>query len=128
MGSAAANPLLFLAGRTMAQLRELARNTSLSTIYSRLSRSQLIDALQEVLPEQSSAVEDQAPRSLRKNRLNGRILPSRELITLRWVWFSPFQRFRTRDFRCFALLGLPDRCRLGTPLGNRLFMPPPSPV
>ena len=61
MGSAAANPLLSLAGRTMAQLRELARNTSLSTIYSRLSRSQLIDALQEVLPEHSPAIEDQAP-------------------------------------------------------------------
>jgi uncharacterized protein len=71
MGSAAANPLLFLAGRTMAQLRELARNTSLSTIYSRLSRSQLIDALQEVLPEQSSAVEDQAPRAVAVSATDG---------------------------------------------------------
>jgi hypothetical protein len=61
MGSAAANPLLSLAGRTMAQLRELARNTPLAGVYSRLSRSQLIDALQEVLPDQSPAFEDQAP-------------------------------------------------------------------
>jgi hypothetical protein len=32
MGSAAANPLLSLAGRTMAQLRELARNTPLAGV------------------------------------------------------------------------------------------------
>jgi len=61
MGSAAANPLLSLAGRTMAQLRELARNTPLAGVYSRLSRSQLIDALQQVLPDQSPAVADHAP-------------------------------------------------------------------
>jgi len=61
MGSTAASSLLSLAGRTMAQLRELARNTPLAGVYSRLSRSQLIEALQQVLPEQSPAVEDHAP-------------------------------------------------------------------
>jgi hypothetical protein len=61
MGSAPANSLLSLAGRTMAQLRELARNTSLSDIYRRLSRSQLIDALQQVLPEHSPATMEQEP-------------------------------------------------------------------
>jgi hypothetical protein len=61
MGPSAANPLLSLAGRTMAQLRELARHTPLAGVYSRLSRSQLIDALQEHLPEQNPIVEDQEP-------------------------------------------------------------------
>lgn len=40
----------------MAQLRELARTTGLARTYSRLSRSQLIEALQQVLPEQSGSV------------------------------------------------------------------------
>lgn len=61
MSSPNGNSLLFLASRTMAQLRELARNTSLSTIYSRLSRSQLIEALQQVLPEQAAAVSTPEP-------------------------------------------------------------------
>lgn len=52
--------MMSLAGRTLAQLRQLARTTSLAGIYSRLSRSQLIDALQEVLAERGSAVEQQA--------------------------------------------------------------------
>jgi hypothetical protein len=56
-----ANSLLILAGRTMAQLREMARNTSLSNVYSRLSRSQLIDALQQVLPEQSQVESNHEP-------------------------------------------------------------------
>jgi len=50
--------LLSLAGRTMAQLRQLASNTTLSSVYSRFSRSQLIEALQEVLPDsRGSAIE-----------------------------------------------------------------------
>ena len=61
MGSTAANKLLSLAGRTMAQLRELASSTSLRSVYSRLSRSQLIDALLQVLPEESSAASDHPP-------------------------------------------------------------------
>ena len=44
----AKNSLLSLAGRTIAQLRELARNSPLANVYNRLSRSQLIDALQQV--------------------------------------------------------------------------------
>jgi hypothetical protein len=59
MGPTASETLMSLAGRTMAQLRELARDTSLAGIYSRLSRSQLIDALQEVLAEQGSAVDNE---------------------------------------------------------------------
>jgi hypothetical protein len=47
--------LLFLASQTLAQLRELARTTALSGIYSRLSRSQLIEALQQELPEPPQA-------------------------------------------------------------------------
>jgi len=50
-----------LAGRTIAQLRELARNSPLASIYSRLSRSQLIDALQQVLPQQAPAANDYGP-------------------------------------------------------------------
>jgi hypothetical protein len=65
---------------------------------------------------------------LRKNRLNGRVFPSGELIALRSGWFSLIQPFRTPDFRRFAPVQLPDRCRLATPLGNRLFMPPPLPA
>jgi hypothetical protein len=61
MNSSAANPLLVLAGCTMAQLREMARNTSLSNVYSRLSRSQLIEALQQVLPEQSQSESNHEP-------------------------------------------------------------------
>ena len=53
--------LLSLAGRTIAQLRELARNSPLANIYSRLSRSQLIDALQQVLPEQGPDTNDYGP-------------------------------------------------------------------
>lgn len=53
--------LLSLAGRTIAQLRELARNTSLANVYNRLSRSQLIDALQQVLPQQAPAANDYGP-------------------------------------------------------------------
>ena len=53
--------LLSLAGRTIAQLRELARNSPLANIYSRLSRSQLIDALQQVLPQQAPAANDYGP-------------------------------------------------------------------
>ena len=47
--------LLFLASKTLAQLRELARTTGLSGIYSGLSRSQLIEALLQVLPESQPA-------------------------------------------------------------------------
>jgi hypothetical protein len=56
MTSSASSPLLlFLSGQTMAQLRELARSTGLSSVYSRLSRYQLIEALQQVLPEPQPA-------------------------------------------------------------------------
>jgi uncharacterized protein len=57
----AKNSLLSLAGRTIAQLRELARNSPLANVYNRLSRSQLIDALQQVLPEQGPAANDYGP-------------------------------------------------------------------
>ena len=50
--------LLSLAGRTIAQLRELARNSPLANIYSRLSRSQLIDALQQVASSGTSFQEE----------------------------------------------------------------------
>ena len=50
-----------LAGRTIAQLRALARNSPLANVYSRLSRSQLIDALQQVLPQQAPAANDYGP-------------------------------------------------------------------
>jgi hypothetical protein len=51
MTSTGSSPqLLFLASKTLAQLRELARTIGLSGFYNRLSRSQLIDALQQVLP------------------------------------------------------------------------------
>ena len=53
--------LLSLAGRTIAQLRELARNSPLANVYSRLSRSQLIDGLQQVLPQQAPAANDYGP-------------------------------------------------------------------
>ena len=53
--------LLSLAGRTIAQLRALARNSPLANVYSRLSRSQLIDALQQVLPEQGPTANDYGP-------------------------------------------------------------------
>ena len=56
MTSTGSSPqLLFLASQTLAQLRELARSTGLSGLYSRLSRSQLIEALQQVLPESEQA-------------------------------------------------------------------------
>lgn len=61
MSSADGNSLLFFASRTMAQLRELARGTSLSSIYASLSRSQLMEALQQVLPQQPAAVSDPKP-------------------------------------------------------------------
>jgi len=57
----AKNSLLSLAGRTIAQLRELARNSPLANVYNRLSRLQLIDALQQVLPEQGPAANDFGP-------------------------------------------------------------------
>jgi hypothetical protein len=42
---------------------------------------------------------------------------------------SVIQRLRTLDFSRFAALGLSERWRLATPLGNCLFMqPPPLPV
>jgi hypothetical protein len=63
-----------------------------------------------------------------ENCPNRRVFPSGELITLRSGWFSLFQPFRTPEFKRFAPVELPDRCRLATPLGNRLFMPPPSPA
>ncbi|MCP9777872.1 MULTISPECIES: hypothetical protein [unclassified Cyanobium] len=53
--------LFSLAGRTIAQLRELARNSPLPNIYSRLSRSRLIDALHQVLHEQGPAANDYGP-------------------------------------------------------------------
>lgn len=56
MTSTGSSPqLLFLASKTLAQLRELARSTGLSGLYSRLSRSQLIEALLQVLPESQQA-------------------------------------------------------------------------
>ena len=67
-------------------------------------------------------------RSLRKNRLTSRVFPSRGLITLRSGSFSANQRLRTAEFRRFSPVELPDRCRLATSLGNRLFMPPPLPA
>jgi hypothetical protein len=42
--------LLFLSGKTLAQLRALARTTDLSGTYSRLSRYELIEALLQALP------------------------------------------------------------------------------
>jgi hypothetical protein len=71
MGPSAANPLLSLAGRTMAQLRELARNTPLAGVYSRLSRSQLIDALQKVSPEHSPTANDYAPAVVANSTIDG---------------------------------------------------------
>lgn len=50
MGSTAEQMLLFLAGHTMAQLRELARIHGLGSGYSSLSRSQLMEALLPVMP------------------------------------------------------------------------------
>jgi uncharacterized protein len=47
--TAAEQTLLSLASRTMAQLRELARSSGLGSGYSAMGRSQLLDALQEVL-------------------------------------------------------------------------------
>jgi hypothetical protein len=68
-------------------------------------------------------------KSLRKNRLTSRVFPSGELIALSSGWFfSLFQPFTTLHFRRFAPVELPDRCRMATPLGNRLFMPPPLPA
>ncbi len=67
-------------------------------------------------------------KSLRKNRLNSRLFPFRALVTLRSGLFSAKQRLRTPEFRRFAPVELPDRCRLATPLGNRLFMQPPWPA
>jgi len=49
---------MFLASRTMAQLRELAKTTGLSRIYSRLSRYQLIEALEQTLPEPEVSTAD----------------------------------------------------------------------
>jgi len=68
-----------LDGRTLAQLRELARNTRLRNIYSRLTRSQLIDALRLVLPKQSQtsgpaqplATTDLTPTALASNSVDG---------------------------------------------------------
>ncbi|NBO83313.1 MAG: hypothetical protein EBU75_10955 [Betaproteobacteria bacterium] len=65
---------------------------------------------------------------MRKNHLNSRAFPSGELVTLRSGSFSANQRLRTTEFKRFALFGLPERGRLATPLGNRLFMPPPWPA
>jgi hypothetical protein len=47
--SSAEQTLLSLASRTMVQLRELARQLGLGSTYSALSRSQLLDSLQQVL-------------------------------------------------------------------------------
>ena len=66
------------------------------------------------------------PDSLRKNRLRSQVFPSSKLITLRSDWFSANHRLRTADCMRFALFGLPDHSRLATPLGNHLYMPPPS--
>jgi len=68
------------------------------------------------------------PKSLRKTLLNGRAFPSGELLAARSGSFSANQQLRKTEFRHFVPLGLPDRCRLVTPLGNHLFMQPPSPV
>jgi hypothetical protein len=67
-------------------------------------------------------------KSLRKNGQKRRVPPSRDLITRCSGWISLIQRFRTPDFRRFAPLGLPGSRLIGTPLGNHLLMPPPSPV
>ena len=45
--SSAAQTLLSLSSRTMAQLRELARKSGLGSVYSAMSRSQLLDVLQQ---------------------------------------------------------------------------------
>lgn len=47
--SSAEQTLLSLASRTMVQLRELARQLGLGSTYSAMSRSQLLDSLQQVL-------------------------------------------------------------------------------
>jgi len=60
MGSTAERMLLFLAGHTMAQLRELARIHGLGSGYSSLSRSQLMEGLLEVMPAEVLEP-DQAP-------------------------------------------------------------------
>jgi hypothetical protein len=72
--------------------------------------------------------EEYLPKSLRKNRQKCGVFPSRELITRCSGWISLIQRLRTLDFRSFAPLGLPDRCRLARPLGNQLLMPSPLSV
>jgi hypothetical protein len=56
------HPSLSLAGYTLAQLRQMARTTSLRNVYSRLSRSQLINALQQVLPEQRPSMGHPSPQ------------------------------------------------------------------
>lgn len=61
MRTPAAHPLLALAGRSIAELRQLARGTRLRSIYSRLSRSQLVAALQQVLGEAGAAAPAAAP-------------------------------------------------------------------
>jgi|694.fasta_scaffold35621_1 hypothetical protein len=76
----------------------------------------------------SSSTASPPIKSLRKNGQKRRVPPSRDLITRCSGWISLIQRFRTPDFRRFAPLGLPGSRLIGTPLGNHLLMPPPSPV
>jgi uncharacterized protein len=67
----AENPLLSLKGCTMAELRQLASNTTLGGVYSRLSRSQLLEALQQVLPEQEPAKAHHQPVQVAASALAG---------------------------------------------------------
>jgi hypothetical protein len=64
--------------------------------------------------------------SLRKNRLNGRVFPSLELIALYSGWISAVERLRPADSSGACRLGLSGERRLATPLGIHLFMPPPA--
>ena len=68
------------------------------------------------------------PKSLRKNRLNGRAFPSQRADRAPFGLIFSMSAAQTPDFIRLAPLGLPDRRRLATPLGNHLFMPPPVPA
>lgn len=58
MRSPSGSPLLALAGRSLAELRRLARATRLGSIYSRLNRTQLIAVLEQILPPTTPAEPD----------------------------------------------------------------------
>jgi hypothetical protein len=63
---------------------------------------------------------------LRKNRLRGRGLSSREPINRSAVRISVIQRLGSPAFSCFVPVVLSGARQLVTPLGNQLFTPLPS--